>query len=109
VNDDKRSAHNDVYADGVMRFAYADPPYVGCSSRYDHPDAARWDDPTEHVALMHQLELEYHGWALSCSSPSLRELLPGAPPRARVRGAMILAALLLICFAGFLVYLAGTR
>ena len=68
----------------MIRVAYADPPYVGRSSYYDHPDAARWDDPAEHVALMADLELEYDGWALSCSVPSLRDLLPGAPPRARV-------------------------
>ena len=68
----------------VKRLAYADPPYVGCSKFYDHPDAARWDDPAAHVALMAELEAGYDGWALSCSTPSLRDLLPGAPTRARV-------------------------
>jgi len=30
-----------------MRFAYADPPYLGCGRRYvdSHPDALIWDDP----------------------------------------------------------------
>jgi hypothetical protein len=67
-----------------MRLAYADPPYVGQSDRYDHPDAARWDDPAEHVALMVDLDTRFDGWALSCSTPSLRDLLPGAPARARI-------------------------
>ena len=67
-----------------MRFAYADPPYVGCSSYYDHPDSARWDDPAEHVALMHTMEAEYDGWALSLSTPSLAALLPGAPEGTRI-------------------------
>ena len=72
--------HNPHY----LRFAYADPPYVGQSDRYSHPDAARWDDPAEHVALMAELDAGYDGWALSCSTPSLRHLLPLAPERARV-------------------------
>ena len=30
-----------------MRFAYADPPYLGCGKLYvsHHPDARDWDDP----------------------------------------------------------------
>ena len=68
----------------MIRVAYADPPYVGRSGYYDHDDRRRWDDPAEHVALMTQLEMAFDGWALSCSSPSLRDLLPGAPARARV-------------------------
>ena len=68
----------------VIRLAYADPPYVGCSSRYDHPESARWDDPASHIALMAELDAEYDGWALSCSSPSLRDLHHAAPERARV-------------------------
>jgi hypothetical protein len=67
-----------------VRLAYADPPYLGCSRFYDHIDAARWDDPEAHRALMVWCEDRYDGWALSCSTPSLRELLPLAPPRARV-------------------------
>jgi hypothetical protein len=64
--------------------AYADPPYVGCSVFYDHPATRRWDDPAEHVALMAELESNYDGWALSCSTPSLRHLFAGAPGRSRV-------------------------
>jgi hypothetical protein len=67
-----------------VRLAYADPPYLGCAALYDHFDAARWDDPEAHLALMRWMEHKYDGWALSASSPSLRHLLPGAPARARV-------------------------
>jgi hypothetical protein len=67
-----------------MRLAYADPPYVGYSRYYNHPDAARWDDPAAHITLMAELDAAYDGWALSASSPSLAELLPGKPERARV-------------------------
>lgn len=67
-----------------MRFAYADPPYVGCASYYDHPDAATWNDSAAHVALMAKLERNYDGWALSASSPSLVDLLSAAPLGTRV-------------------------
>jgi hypothetical protein len=52
-----------------VRFAYADPPYLGQgASRYGHlhPDAAVWDDPATHTALVERLEVEYpDGWAIS--------------------------------------------
>lgn len=67
-----------------MRFVYADPPYVGCAHYYDHPDAARWDDPAAHHALMAELNESTDGWALSASSTSLSVLLAGAPPGVRV-------------------------
>jgi len=68
-----------------LTFAYADPPYVGCSDLYDHPDAARWDDPAEHVELMWALDDAVAGWALSASAPSLGPLLAlGVPPGTRV-------------------------
>ena len=67
-----------------MRFAYADPPYVGCSSYYDHPDSARWNTPPAHIFLMSDMEQDYDGWALSCSAPSLAQLLPHAPAGTRV-------------------------
>ena len=67
-----------------LRFAYADPPYVGKSWRYNHPDAVRWDDPTEHIALMHEFDAGYDGWALSANATTLPQLLPDAPPGTRV-------------------------
>ena len=68
----------------TARFAYADPPYVGCAHRYDHRDAQRWDDPQAHVDLTWQMHADYDGWALSCSVPSLRQLLPYVPTDTRV-------------------------
>lgn len=55
-----------------MRFAYADPPYLGQgASRYGHlhSDAAIWDDPATHLGLIERLEDEYpDGWAISTST-----------------------------------------
>ncbi len=68
-----------------MRFAYADPPYLGCARRYrEHPDAWRWDDAAEHAQLMKRMDAEYDGWALSLSAKSLPVLLPLAPEGVRV-------------------------
>jgi hypothetical protein len=54
-----------------LRFAYADPPYIGNAKRhYSHdPNCAEVD----HAALIKRLESEYDGWALSCKS-NAREL-----------------------------------
>jgi len=69
----------------TMRFAYADPPYLGVSYRYpEHPESARWDDPAAHQALMAELDSGYDGWAFSLSAASLPVLLPLAPPGIRV-------------------------
>lgn len=62
-----------------MRFAYADPPYIGQAKRHYGPDASE----VNHELLIAHLE-EYDGWALSCSSPSLQALLPLCPPKTRV-------------------------
>lgn len=80
------SARDDYPANEArMRFAYADPPYVGCSHLYpEHPDAGRWDDPAEHIELMWALDKEYDGWAMSLSAPSLRDLFAMAPAKARI-------------------------
>ena len=49
-----------------MRFAYADPPYIGQAKKHyaDDPNCAEVD----HAALVASLETEYDGWALSCKS-----------------------------------------
>ncbi len=52
-----------------MRIAFADPPYLGCANKY--PEKQEVD----HQKLILDLET-YDGWALSCSTPSLRILLP---------------------------------
>ncbi len=61
-----------------MKFAYADPPYIGQAKR--HYQCAEVD----HSVLLAKLEMEYpDGWALSCSSTTLGEILPmiGVPYR----------------------------
>lgn len=82
-----------------MRLAIADPPYLGRAAlwyggkgrskqgtqgracgRGDgaaefHPDAARWDDPAEHIALMDAMDSEYDGWAMAASSKTLAQIL----------------------------------
>lgn len=65
-----------------MRFAYADPPYVGQAKRH-YRNEASYKGEVDHAALFLRLS-EYDGWALSASSPSLRLLLPMAPPDVRV-------------------------
>ena len=61
-----------------MRFAYADPPYIGQAKRhYSHdPKCAEVD----HGELIGRLVREYpDGWALSASSPSLGAIIPLLP------------------------------
>lgn len=64
-----------------MRIAYADPPYIGQAKKHyaNDPRCAEVD----HAALIASL-VEFDGWALSCSSTSLREILPMCPPTVRV-------------------------
>lgn len=64
-----------------MRFAYADPPYIGQAKKhYSHdPRCAEVD----HAALVEKLN-GYDAWALSMSSPSLRLILPLCPEDVRV-------------------------
>lgn len=71
-----------------MRFAYADPPYLGCCKLYDHDhgeDGRCWDELGTHQDLIARLCDEFpDGWALSATSGSLRALLPACPEDARV-------------------------
>lgn len=70
-----------------MKFAYADPPYLGTARKtYGavHEDAEDFDDPAAHAELIERLQDEYDGWALSLNEPSLRVLLPMAPAGVRV-------------------------
>lgn len=71
-----------------MRFAYADPPYLGCGQKHYgalHPDAAVYDTLDAHKRLIERLEREFpDGWAMSLHSPSLRDILPMCPPTVRV-------------------------
>ncbi len=66
-----------------MTFAYADPPYIGQAKKhYSHdPNCAEVD----HAELIGRLELEFpDGWALSLSSPSLKQILALCPATVRV-------------------------
>lgn len=73
-----------------MKFAYADPPYLGCCGLYGHvhegPDInGCWDDEDTHWRLVGHLNINYpDGWAMSATSGSLRQLLPLCPPDVRV-------------------------
>lgn len=67
----------------AVRFAYADPPYVGQAKQYrNHPDYA---GEVDQRALVERLVDEYpDGWALSLSAASLPMILPMCPPDVRV-------------------------
>lgn len=71
-----------------MHVAYADPPYLGCCGLYEHfhgTDGKCWDDVETHRALIDRLVATYpDGWAMSCSTPSLRALLPMCPEDVRI-------------------------
>ncbi len=61
-----------------MRFAYADPPYIGCAKRYKEKTEV------DHVELIGHLDVTYDAWALSCHTPSLQYLLSVCPKDVRV-------------------------
>jgi len=70
-----------------VRFAFADPPYLGCGALYKahHDEALVWDDPETHRALIERLVDEYpDGWVMCLSSPSLKTILPMCPDDCRV-------------------------
>jgi len=65
----------------TIRVAYADPPYIGQARKhYSHdPNCAEVD----HAELIERLN-QYDAWALSLSSPSLKEVLALCPDDVRV-------------------------
>lgn len=66
-----------------MRFAYADQPYIGQAKKHylQDPNCAEVD----HGELICRLEREYpDGWALSLSSPSLKQIVSLCPDGVRV-------------------------
>ena len=70
-----------------MRAAYADPPYLGLAEKFYgrlHPEAAEYDKPETHRALIQRLCDEFDTWALSLHEPSLRVILPMCPRDVRV-------------------------
>jgi len=67
----------------TKKFAYADPPYLGCGKRL-YGDST-YDALESHSRLIQKLCDEYpDGWAMSLSSPSLRAILPLCPDDVRV-------------------------
>lgn len=68
-----------------MRFAYADPPYLGYASFYDHRETYIWDDPDTHGHFIEALtEWFPDGWAVSMTSGNLKTILPMCPPDVRI-------------------------
>jgi hypothetical protein len=65
-----------------VRFAYADPPYIGQAKRHyaDHPDFA---GEVDHAVLVKHLS-EFDAWALSLSTPTLKTILNLCPDDVRV-------------------------
>lgn len=82
-----------------MRLAIADPPYppqVGSGGRKNrasrwygdgqrstkdrpadnHPEAALWDDPATHRALLERLATDYDGWAIATTPDGLAAYSP---------------------------------
>jgi hypothetical protein len=62
-----------------MRLAYADPPYPGNAKKHYGAEAREVNFPL----LITHLQ-EFDGWALSCGSRDLQQLLPFCPSGVRV-------------------------
>jgi hypothetical protein len=71
-----------------MKFAYADPPYLGQGVKHygdRHADAADCDTVEWHETLIKRLCDEFpDGWALSLHTPSLKAMLNLCPDDVRV-------------------------
>lgn len=62
-----------------MKVAYADPPYVGQSKKL-----YGGSEVNHRLLIAHLCDEFPDGWALSCSSPSLRDLLALCPDDVRI-------------------------
>ncbi len=65
-----------------MRFAYADPPYIGQSKKH-YGDQPSYAGEVDHTALIQKLT-SFDAWALSCHTNSLGFLLSLCPKGTRV-------------------------
>lgn len=64
-----------------MRFAYADPPYLGLAEQfYGDPT---YDSIDAHAELIASLD-QYDGWVYSLTSTTLKQILPLCPDDVRV-------------------------
>ena len=61
-----------------MKVAYADPPYIGQAKKHYN------SKEVNHFDLIVRLCRDYEAWALSCSSPSLKQILAMCPDNIRV-------------------------
>lgn len=66
------SPDNRAYAKDAMRFAYADPPYLGCCAKYGHrhEDWGCWDLERTHRKLLRYLHEVYDGTPSTTCSPA---------------------------------------
>jgi hypothetical protein len=91
-----------------MRLCIADPPYLGRAHRWYgasgnakswtkrsghayerangdvHSEAAAWDNPDAHRALVERLISDYDGWAIAMARDNLAEYLAWVPPETHV-------------------------
>jgi hypothetical protein len=65
-----------------MKFAYADPPYIGQAKKH-YGKEATYAGEVDHAALLQEL-VAFDGWALSLSAPSLARVLALCPDSVRV-------------------------
>ena len=62
-----------------MKFAYADPPYIGMANKYPEKEEV------DHQELVRYLVAQFSdGWALSLHTPSLKQILSYCPDSVRV-------------------------
>lgn len=65
-----------------MKIAYADPPYIGQAQRhYSHEELCA---EVDHAELISRMCRDYDAWALSLSSPTLKQILALCPDGVRV-------------------------
>lgn len=67
-----------------MKFAYADPPYIGQARKHYKNESLCAE--VNHELLVNYLVDSFDSWALSCSSPTLKQILelPAMPKDVRV-------------------------
>jgi hypothetical protein len=65
-----------------MKLAYADPPYIGQAKKHYSDQALHAE--VDHGRLVFDLVNNYDGWALSCSSTTLQQILVYCPKRVRI-------------------------
>tara|TARA_R110000824_G_scaffold26338_1_gene90600 strand:+ start:201 stop:737 length:537 start_codon:yes stop_codon:yes gene_type:complete len=71
----------------MIRYAFADPPYLGCGKKHYgalHSEAAVWDTLEAHKELIERMTDEYDGWVYCLTSTSLQDILPFCPSDIRI-------------------------